>query len=80
MRYHIEIFRDRNIVKVQGRANAYLEECEKLEAQVTETHLQWMDSDAFFFILPDMQILAKLGKGIAEIAQKGLDKQTQDGV
>jgi len=45
MRYHIEIFRDPHLQRLQDHANAYLEECEKLGAIVEDTALQFLEDE-----------------------------------
>ena len=44
-RYHIEIDKDPNYVRLQNRANAYLEECAELGVHIHSTALQWMDDE-----------------------------------
>ena len=45
-RYHIEIFRDPHLQRLQDHANAYLvEECGELEAKIESVQLQWLDDE-----------------------------------
>jgi len=45
MKYHIEIFRDPHLQRLQDNANAYLEECEELDAILEDCKLQWLDDE-----------------------------------
>jgi len=44
-RYHIEIFRDPNLQRMQNHANAYLEDCQELCARVKSVKLDWLDDE-----------------------------------
>lgn len=44
MRYHIEIFRDPQLQRLQNHANAHLEECEET-ARVESVTLQWLEDE-----------------------------------
>jgi len=43
--YHIEIFRDPHLQRLQDFANSYLDERKELNAKVESAKLQWLDHE-----------------------------------
>ena len=53
--YHIEIFRDPHLQRLQDHANAYLDECQELDATMVSTTLQWLDDEYHLTIVLSIQ-------------------------
>ena len=56
MRYHIEIDRDTNYVKLQDRANLYLEERAHLGITLHDWRLQWLEGQYHLTIVLSVPI------------------------
>ena len=43
--YHVEIFRDPHLQRLQDHANQYLDECQELQVAIVSCTLQWLDNE-----------------------------------